>query len=880
MKTSLRSQLSALAVTAILAGMPSLRAQATYNTAYEGTAGIWEKDLDWTTGAYPNNGHTITINNVVYPGENPVYNVGINVPIPITLGRFVRVQTVNIAGGSTLHLAPNGYLWANLWLTDSGVITLDGTDAGGGTVIRVAENMTVINGGIIHMSDTYRNAITAGAPGQTLTIDLGGTIRGSGYLNAYLGDDVRTYFRIVNHGLIEAMQPSNPLTIQLWDDSGAPNQMLSDGILRASDHGVLTIAAPFTNGGLLQNQGTIEALNNAIVRLGVKATIQGGLFATAGSGTIECVGGTVRDVTSNAKFVIPSNGSGHLYLAGTFANNGTLLVNGTENGGNAWLRIIDGATITGPGVVQLTRAANGNTAVLTGGAGGVNDLTFSSNATVQGSGFIGDTYYGEGALRVTNQGLIHANEAANSITIQAFASNDTQFTNAGGTLRASNGGTLYFLGVSTIANNGGTMQAAPNSTISGQGGQFLAQSSGTIDLNDGTFDFPSGLDLNGGQLIGSGTFKGPIRNNGGTVAPGHSPGLMTVNGDYTQGANGVLNLEIGGTTAGTEYDQLKVNGTAALGGTLNISLINGFRPAVGDVFQLIVPNSITGSFAAINTIGFTANATNSNGALTLTVTSVPDIPLNISTRMQVDNDPNQLIGGFIVTGSEPKKVIILATGPSLAQFGIPGVLADPVLQLFQGNTMLASNDNWKVPNEAEIQSTGLQPTHDLESAIVRTLDPGAYTAVVRGTNGTGIGTVQVYDLSQASKSKLANISSRGLVQATDSGAMIAGFIIGGNGGANSQVVVRALGPSLSAFGIAGALPDPTLDLKNANGATVISNDDWQQSQGTEINATGLAPSNAQESALMTALPSGSFTAIVRGKNGATGVAVVEVYNVN
>jgi hypothetical protein len=339
-------------------------------------------------------------------------------------------------------------------------------------------------------------------------------------------------------------------------------------------------------------------------------------------------------------------------------------------------------------------------------------------------------------------------------------------------------------------------------------------------------------------------------------------------------------MEIGGTSAGTEYDQLKVNGTAILGGTLNVSLINGFRPAVGAVFQLIVPSASQGSFAAINTVGFSANAASSNGQITLTVTSVPDIPLNISTRMHVGTDPNQLIGGFIVTGSEPKKVIVLATGPSLADFGLTGVLADPVLELFQGNTLIASNDDWKIPAQADVEASGLKPGRDAESALVRTLAPGAYSAVVRGKTGTGIGTVQVYDLSQDSKSKLANISSRGLVQAEDSGAMIAGFFISGNGGADARVIVRALGPSLSAFGIAGALADPTLELKNANGATLASNDEWEQSAAAaEISSRSLAPGNMHESALAISLPGGGYTAIVRGHNGGTGVGTVEVYNV-
>jgi hypothetical protein len=153
--------------------------------------------------------------------------------------------------------------------------------------------------------------------------------------------------------------------------------------------------------------------------------------------------------------------------------------------------------------------------------------------------------------------------------------------------------------------------------------------------------------------------------------------------------------------------------------------------------------------------------------------------------------------------------------------------------------------------------------------------------VVRGTNGTGVGTVQIYDLAQTAQAKLANISSRGFATAGDSGVMIAGFIVGGDGTGDSRVVVRALGPSLSAFGIAGPLPDPTLEVKNANGTTLISNDDWQHGAGAaEISSRNLAPGDIHEAAVVIALPSGGFTAIVRGKGTDSGVAVVEVYQVD
>ena len=185
----------------------------------------------------------------------------------------------------------------------------------------------------------------------------------------------------------------------------------------------------------------------------------------------------------------------------------------------------------------------------------------------------------------------------------------------------------------------------------------MVQTAGTIDLDGGTLIVQHGLDLNGGQLIGNGTVTGEIRNNGGFVRPGHSPGTITVSGNYTQGANGTLDLEIGGRTAGTEYDQLAVSGAATLDGALNVTLINGFRPSVGDVFQIITPASFSGGFATVHFTGFTGQIAYNAGSITITVLTVPDIPLNISTRLGVATDPNQLIGGLIITGSQPKRVI-------------------------------------------------------------------------------------------------------------------------------------------------------------------------------------------------------------------------------
>jgi hypothetical protein len=249
---------------------------------------------------------------------------------------------------------------------------------------------------------------------------------------------------------------------------------------------------------------------------------------------------------------------------------------------------------------------------------------------------------------------------------------------------------------------------------------------------------------------------------------------------------------------------------------------------------------------------------------------------NLSSRLAVQTGNNVLIGGFIVTGVEDKKVIVRALGPSL---NVPDKLANPVLELRDSDGRLIQvNDDWSTsPNRQAISDTGLAPSNDLESAITATLPANgkSYTAVVRGFgNATGTGVVEVYDVDRSVDSKLANISTRGLVQTGDN-ILIAGMTVIGSG--SQKVIVRAIGPSLD---IAEKLADPTLELRDANGGLIRANDNWRRGgQESEIMQTGVAPSNDAEAALIETLPSSSsgYTAIVRGVNDTTGIAVVEVY---
>jgi hypothetical protein len=249
---------------------------------------------------------------------------------------------------------------------------------------------------------------------------------------------------------------------------------------------------------------------------------------------------------------------------------------------------------------------------------------------------------------------------------------------------------------------------------------------------------------------------------------------------------------------------------------------------------------------------------------------------NISTRLPVETGDNVLIGGLIVTGTQPKKVIVRAIGTSLP---LAGKLDNPTLELRDGaGVLIASNDDWRIGGqEAEIIATTIPPSSDLESAIVATLpaNNSRYTAIVRGANsGTGIGLVETYDLDRTVDSKLANISTRGLVQTGDN-VLIAGTIVFGDGA--QRILVRGIGPSLT---LGGKLADPTLELRDGNGALITSNDNWRiGGQEAEIIATGIPPANDLESAMISLLEGNgaAYTAILRGASGTTGIAVVEVY---
>jgi hypothetical protein len=255
--------------------------------------------------------------------------------------------------------------------------------------------------------------------------------------------------------------------------------------------------------------------------------------------------------------------------------------------------------------------------------------------------------------------------------------------------------------------------------------------------------------------------------------------------------------------------------------------------------------------------------------------------LNVSARLRTGTGDNVLIGGFVVSGTDSKKVLIRVLGPSLANAGVAGSLSDPIVELHNSTgAIIASNDNWKDTQQSQIAASGLAPSDDRESAIIISLAPGAYTAIAHGVSNTsGIVLLEIYDLDQSVDARLGNVSARGFVDLGDN-ILIGGAIIGGGNGGVNVIVARAIGPSLTAAGVQNAMQDPVLELHNQQGTLLVLNDNWKDGNQQAVSDNGFAPSNDHEAAIFAVLPPGAYTAVVYGKNKTTGVALVEFYNLH
>ena len=470
--------------------------------------------------------------------------------------------------------------------------------------------------------------------------------------------------------------------------------------------------------------------------------------------------------------------------------------------------------------------------VVTGVASNIGDTTATLNGTVNPSGSE-TTYQFEYGLTTAYGNTTTSTSAGNGFTAVPVSA----------ALTGLSPGTLYHFRV-TATNSGGTANGA-----------------------DATFT----------------TFSVPPPPTP-TPAPIVVTGAATNIGDTTATLNGTVNPNGSDTTYQFQYGLTTAYGNT----TTSTSAGNGFT-------AVPVSAALTG-LSASTVYHFRVTATNAGGTangedatFTTVSSTVADKAQNLSTRVDVETGVNLGIGGFIITGTDPKLVVIRAIGPSLTDFGVAGALADPVLELHDSTgTIIATNDNWMDNSDADqtmLVDHLLNPTNDLESAIIKTLDPGLYTAVVSGSNGgTGVALIEIYDLDDpAVASELGNLSTRGLV-GTDVNVLIGGVIVGPEGGLDAAVVVRAIGPSLAAFGITDPLADPVLELHNGDGDLIAMNDNWEtdpppDNYSVEVTAAGLAPSDPSESAIFANLINGLYTAIVSGKDGTTGVGLVEVYHV-
>jgi hypothetical protein len=616
-------------------------------------------------------------------------------------------------------------------------------------------------------------------------------------------------------------------------------------------YGIVTIsAASFDNVQLNISLGSVCELIN-----GINIEFSGGFSALTNYGTLNV------------------HGSGGI-LGEHFTNNGTLnwpapLLQPSLLGYNLSPdgRSLVFANIQNLGRISASLIATGGGNVVSNDSAGVVSNDSASLIAQDGGTLVSNN--GGKAISDNGAGLI--SQDGGTLISQ---DGGTLISQDGGTLIAQDGGTL-------VGNSGGTLKVTGNGTFAGSSNIHAAtassgftQTGGQTDLNSIAIIGP--VTINGGVLSGSGIIQGDLTVNGGYLAPGHSPGLIAVTGNYSQGADGTMIIEAAGGEA-NQSDQLQIGGSATLGGKLDVRTINGYVPLPNDPFVPIGYSSVSGSFASVSSnVGLTLTAT---GPVVTIDPTKPNPstgqPLNIATRMSVQTDDNVLIAGFIVTGpsGSTKKVLIRGMGPSLAQIGVPGTLSDPFLELHQSDGTV-TNDNWQEGDTSQIPD-GFAPGDPRESVIVATLTPGNYSAIVKGAHGeTGIGIAEVYDLDSASPAKLADISTRGFIN-TDDNVMIGGFIIGGNEPA--KILVRAIGPTLTDFGVQGALADPTLELHDANGST-ISNDDWRETQESEIIATTIPPNKDREPAILATLVPGNYTAIVRGKNNTTGIGLVEAYN--
>ena len=647
------------------------------------------------------------------------------------------------------------------------------------------------------------------------------------------------------------------------------------------------------------NISTAEEVNSIVFASGSAAYV----FSIGACNGASCEGQLIISGTG----VNNNSGVGQNFQA---ANLGQIIFNNASTAASAHMSIVNGGRFPPEVSTGYTifndRSSAGGASIANASAeldfdGGIGQTIFNGASTADHASI--SNYGAGGSHGYGGQTIFNDTSTAANASIDNFGSGP-----------ASTAGSAL-----TIFNDAST---AGHATITNQAGDFAGETiftgsstadSATLIANEGSYYATCAIIFDGGST--GGTARVEVFGNGYLDISGHQGGLtigsIEGSGNVNLGAN---NLRVGTNNINTSFSGV-ISGTGSLAKVGSGILTLQANDCIADTVGLIL---VSGSTIKLDFTGppDVIASLKVNGVLqppgiyggplsgaphillefrgsgTVSVGPVSTLG-NISTRAFVQTGDDVMIGGFMVQGTEPKRVIIRAIGPELAHHGVPNVLADPTLELHDGTgALIASNDNWVTTiiggiitaNQArDILASGHAPGDPRESAIIADLPAGNYTAIVRGVNNTtGVALVEVYDLSPETHSILGNISTRSFVHTGDD-VMIGGFIVAGN--EPKKVILRAIGPELTHYGVPNALADPTLELHDRTGALIASNDNWQSTiiggiitsdQRRDIRNSGYAPGDGRESAIIAELPPGNYTAIVRGVNNTTGVALVEV----
>jgi hypothetical protein len=674
---------------------------------------------------------------------------------------------------------------------------------------------------------------------------------------------------------------ADKLTVTRSTASGTPQFR----IFNVTTTGTVTFSGlTIANGSLVGNGGGIQNLNAGTVT--VTNSILSGNKVLMTSNNLNFAGGGISN-----------NSTGTLNVTNTTVTSNSVTGSGTNNA--------SGGGIYNAGTVNIT-----------------NSTIIANNANTSDGSANGGGIYNSGTANVTNSTLHVNGTGPGNGQVFTVNANGGGIFNLNGTLNVTN---------STLSVNSSFAAGSANARGGG-----IFNDTGTVNLTNSTLStnycsgFPSPGMFGGGIFNGAGLFKvkstiialGTVSAEGGP-AIGSGP---DASGPFTSQGFNLIGQRDGstgfttdptdqtGTIAAPRDPKFEPDGTGRPfpkdngGPTLTIGLLFG-SPAIdkgtsqcgtcGSTGVLTTDQRGSGFQRSFNDPNIPKAAGGDEtdiGAFELqtaapTPTPTPGSFGNVSTRLQVGTGNNVLFAGFTIQGSASKTVLVRSIGPSLTGFGVPGAMSNPKLELHDSNNLIATNDNWQTTQlggvitsdqVAAIQNSGFKPNDPAEPAIMATLAAGSYTAIVDGVGGAqGVATVELYDLSPNNGASLTNISTRGFIQKGDN-VMIGGFVIGGQ---SMKVIVIAVGPSLTQFGINNALTNPQLELHDANG-TLAGNDNWQTTQfggiinsdqSAAIQSSGFAPSNSAESAIIATLAPGGYTAIAQGVGSEIGVGVIQVF---